>query len=145
MYTVYSSFIFGTAAIHLLHAGETVQFYLFFVLVQLSLFNHALQGRAFRGKRLFILADQGVIALAIVNGASRTMSLMNETSSVVPLLMYAPPCAWMAFVYSGKSWLPGNAWKPWHATIHLGIGLAHHAVLAWLQQQRQARFAIQPT
>ena len=141
MYTVFSSFAFGAVAIHLLHAHEMVQFHLFFILAQLSIFNHATLDRAFRGKRIFQLADKAVIAMATLNGAHRVIHMMQETHSVVPALIYMVAFAWMVHVFSiaKLSFLPGNAWKPWHASLHLAVCGGHHAIIAWHQ------FVIAPT
>lgn len=134
MLTVYSSLIFVSAALHLLHAKELVQFHLFYALGVVSIINHATLGRPFRLKSAFLIVDKALIAASTVHGGLRSFQLARQYRSAVPLLLYLPPMAWIHYVYNVgcQSFLSGEAWKPWHASLHLSVGVPHHLLLLWL-------------
>ena len=135
MWTTYSSFIFITASWHALHAHEYAQFYLCNALGVLSVFNHATLDRP---SRLMLVADKTITAVATANGFLRVCQIATQYGSIVPFLIYVPPVLWCHVVYNIKrlSFLPDDAWKPWHVSIHLSMGLFIHIFLFWLSHVR---------
>ena len=139
MLTVATSLLFWTVAVHAFAVGETTQGLVFACLAPVSVLNHAACGCRFAGLRfkrataLLQVADQSLIGCAVANGVARvayfTIVAPRPLSWVVPIVFL--PCLWWihhVYAVARLSFLPGDAWKPWHASLHLVTIVGHHLI-----------------
>ena len=131
MITVWSSWVFASLCLHSLIAGEYVNFIMYYFLLPLSIFNHATLDRKFKGKYMMIYIDKFFALITVCNSLYRSYTISYEHANILPILICKSCVFWIYYVYVWKkySWLPGNAWKPWHASVHIIPFLGSHIIM----------------
>lgn len=131
VYTFYTSFVFGVVALMAQKTPYTTLQILNQVLYGLSILNHAkFYESSYPGKYIVKTLDK-VTAHSI---AVATIHIAVTHPDPEPLLMilYWTCLSWILLVYYvfKKSYLPGTAWEPWHASVHIAGAVGQIALLS---------------
>lgn len=116
--TTYTSFLFALVS----HIAYTKQVWLSAVLwnfmCAMSVLNHAKVYDDYIEKRYVFIVDYVVVHCAIITSM---IFAVTEEIILISKILY-----WLALMYGiivyhifNKSYLPGNLWIPWHASLHV--------------------------
>jgi hypothetical protein len=127
--TYYSSFAFGIVALIAFSKKHWIG-WLFQVLYGTSVLYHAKYNEEYAGKEILHTIDKTTAHLIV--GATILLALIQKKPILLCMFIYWCCLTYITYVYyvAKFSFLPGDEWIPWHASIHLAASAGVIALLS---------------
>lgn len=129
VYTYYTSYLLTIVIACARFTKHTKIELLNLALLGTSILHHAKYYEQFPGKMIVKTLDR-ILAHA-VGLATMYVAVTHPNPQPILMIVYWSCLTWIIMLYhvSGKSHLPGYAWEPWHASVHVAGAMGQIALL----------------